>query len=130
MANRRTPDNVLKMRGTFRADRHASKVESYEPPAEGYPTPPDYLQGTQLAVWREVEAVMGRCNLYTQADASKVARYCCLEAQFRADPVEFPAAKLTQLRLTERDLYLDPESRARIGTGSRGQKANPFADLG
>lgn len=129
MANRRTPDNVLKMRGTFRADRHSLKAEGYEPPAEGYPSPPDYLKGEQLAVWHEVEAVMGRCNLYTQADASKVARYCCLEAQFRADPVEFPAARLTQLRLIERDLYLDPESRARIGSGTKGKKTNPFAEL-
>lgn len=130
MANRRTPDNVLKMRGTFRADRHGSKAEGYEPPAEGYPTPPDYLKGPQLAVWREVEATMGRCNLYTQADAAKLARYCCIEAQFRADPVEFPAARLAQLRLTERDLYLDPESRARIGSGTRAKKTNPFAELG
>lgn len=129
MANRRTPDNVLKLKGTFRADRHASKVKGYEPPAAGYPQPPAYLVGEQLAVWNEVEAVMGQCNLYTQADAAKLARYCCIEAQFRSDPIEFPAAKLTQLRLMERDLYLDPEARAKIGTTHKEAKGNPFADL-
>lgn len=130
MANRRTPDNVLKLKGTYRADRHGLKAEGYEPPAAGYPTAPDYLKGHQLAVWRDVEAVMARCNLYTQADAAKLARYCCIEAEFRADPAAFPASKLAQLRLTERDLYLDPESRARIGSGTRQKKTNPFADLG
>lgn len=130
MANRRTPDNVLKIKGNFRPDRHSLKAPGYMPPTDGYPSPPTYLKGEQLAIWREVEATMGSCNLYTQADAAKLARYCCIEAQFRADPVEFPASKLAQLRLTERDLYLDPESRAKLGTGTREKKANPFAELG
>jgi phage terminase small subunit len=131
MANRRTPDNVLKLKGTFRPDRHASKVSGYEPPAPGYPQPPEYLAGAQLAVWLEVESVMQGCNLYTQADAAKLARYCCIEAEFRADPALFPAAKLAQLRLMERDLYLDPEARAKIGIGTQaGKAANPFAELG
>lgn len=129
MANRRTPDNVLKLKGTYRADRHAKGPEGYHPPADGYPVAPAYLSGAALGVWREVEAVMGRCGLYTQADAAKLARYCCLEAQFRDDPVEFPAARLTQLRLTERDLYLDPEARAKVGAGQQPAKSNPFADL-
>ena len=129
MANRRTPDNVLKLRGTYRPDRHAKGKTGYQPPEAGYPVPPAYLPGAALAVWREVEAVMGHCGLYTQADAAKLARYCCLEAHFRDDPVEFPAARLTQLRLTERDLYLDPEARAKIGAGQKATNTNPFAEL-
>jgi phage terminase small subunit len=129
MANRRTPDNVLKLKGTYRPDRHAKGPEGYQAPAEGYPQPLEYLSGPALAIWREVEAVMGGCNLYTQADAAKLARYCCIEAEFRADPAEFPAAKLTQLRLMERDLYLDPEARAKVGATAKPKTSNPFADL-
>jgi phage terminase small subunit len=129
MAARRTPNNVHKLKGTFRADRHAQGPADYQPPAEGYPQPLDYLSGSALAVWREVETIMGNCKLYTQADAAKLARYCCIEAEFRADPAEFPAAKLTQLRLIERDLYLDPEARAKVGATTQTKKANPFAEL-
>jgi len=129
MANRRTPDNVLKLRGTYRADRHQNGPADYQPPAAGYPVAPAYLSGAARAVWTELEAVMGNCGLYTQADAAKLGRYCCLEAQFRDDPAEFPAARLTQLRLMERDLYLDPEARAKVGAARQAPKANPFADL-
>ena len=65
----------------------------------------------------------------TITDAAKLARYCCLEAEFRTSPIEFPAAKLSQLRLMERDLYLDPEARAKIGVGSANKPSNPFDDL-
>jgi phage terminase small subunit len=129
MANRRTPDNVHKLKGTYRADRHAQGPEGYQAPAEGYPQPLEYLGGPALAIWREVESFMGGCNLYTQADASKLARYCTIEAEFRACPADFPAAKLTQLRLMERDLYLDPEARARVGASAKPKARNPFADL-
>ncbi|MGY8830820.1 MAG: hypothetical protein ACKVIS_14985 [Pseudomonadales bacterium] len=129
MAARRTPNNVHKLKGTFRPDRHAERVSGYQPPADGYPRPPEYLAGAALVVWGEVEKVMGACNLYTQADAAKLARYCCIEAEFRAAPVEFPAAKLSQLRLIERDLYLDPEARAKVGGAGASKPANPFDDL-
>jgi phage terminase small subunit len=129
MAARRTPNNVHKLKGTFRADRHSQGPADYQPPAEGYPRPPEYLIGLALAVWGEVEQVMGKCNLYTQADAAKLARYCCIEAEFRTAPVEFPAAKLSQLRLMERDLYLDPEARAKVGGASASKSANPFEGL-
>ncbi|OEO23096.1 hypothetical protein AX279_22490 [Pseudomonas sp. J237] len=129
MANRRKPDNVLKLQGTYRIDRHAPKVSEYEPPAPGYPRAPEYLNENHLAVWREVEVAMGGCNLYTQADASKIARYCCIEAEFRASPTDFHASKLAQLRLMERDLYLDPEARAKLGGIGKSKKSNPFAEL-
>lgn len=129
MTARRTPNNVHKLKGTYRPDRHAERVSGYQPPAVGYPHPPEYLAGLALTVWGEVERVMGDCNLYTQADAAKLARYCCIEAEFRTSPIEFPAAKLSQLRLMERDLYLDPEARAKIGVGSANKPSNPFDDL-
>jgi phage terminase small subunit len=129
MAARRTPDNVHKLKGTFRPDRHAKNTAERELPAQGYPQPLAYLKADALAVWREVEAVMSVCNLYTQADAAKLARYCCIEAEFRADPAAFPSAKLAQLRLMERDLYLDPEARAKVGGVSKARTGNPFEDL-
>lgn len=129
MAARRTPNNVHKLKGTFRPDRHGESQQDYQPPVEGYPRPPEYLAGPALAVWGEVERVMSKCNLYTQADAAKLARYCCIEAEFRSGPCEFPAAKLSQLRLMERDLYLDPEARAKVVGTSKAKPMNPFADL-
>lgn len=129
MAARRTPDNVHKLKGTFRPDRHAKNTTERELPAPGYPQPLAYLSADAMVVWREVEATMSTCNLYTQADAAKLARYCCIESEFRADPAAFPSAKLAQLRLMERDLYLDPEARAKVGSVSSAKPHNSFADL-
>lgn len=129
MANRRTPASVHQIKGTFRPDRHATAPDGYQPPAEGYPLPPAYLDAAALEVWREVEAVMRPCCIYTQADAAKLARYCCIEAEFRSGPADFPAAKLSQLRLMERDLYLDPEARAKVGAISTAKTKNPFAEM-
>ncbi|WP_330926301.1 hypothetical protein [Candidatus Sororendozoicomonas aggregata] len=131
MANRKMPSNVHKMRGTHRKDRHGTTSEKALLSAS-YPGMPEHVADDIGAakVWEEVRAAMSEANIYTSADSNKLARYCILEAGFRADPVGFSetAARLTQLRLLENDLYLSPESRAKVG-GKKDKKSNRFSDF-
>ena len=113
-ANRRKPD---------KSDKKSK--ENYQ-----YPEPPEYLLSNQLAmeVWNQLREQMKDKGVYLQVDAAKIARYCCLEAEFRLGPEEYPSAKLAQLRLNERDLYLSPDARDSYGTGDAPPE-NPFASL-
>lgn len=124
--NRRKPDNVHRLNGTYRPHRHGQKRGDGPDIKKGYPKPPAYLKETPaFDVWKEIQKVMKDADIYTQADAAKIARYCVLEAEFRLTLTEYPTPKLAQLRLMERDLYLDPESRAKLGV-SKTKSANPF----
>ena len=112
---------------------------------------PEFLTYYEYAVyvWERVKGVMENSRIYNEADAGKLARYCVLQAQFEESIIysncekeneeidtdedgdnkhHFGASKLAQLRLLERDLYLDPEMRAKIGNKKK-KASNPFAEL-
>ncbi len=130
MANRKLPNNVHKLRGTHRKDRHGDSNDALV--SASYPEAPSHVvkYPGAIDVWNEVKAAMEEADIYTSADSNKLARYCILEAEFRIDPVGFSetAARLTQLRLLENDLYLSPESRAKIG-GKKKDNHNRFSDF-
>ena len=130
MANRKLPDNVHKLRGTHRKDRHGDSNDAFV--SAGYPEAPSHVvrYPGAIDVWNEIKAAMEEVDIYTSADSNKLARYCILEAAFRIDPAGFSktAARLTQLRLLENDLYLSPESRATIG-GKKKDNHNRFSDF-
>lgn len=52
-----------------------------------------------------------------------------LLAQFRTDPVEFPAAKLVRLEALLGKFGMTPADRAKVGGKKEAPKGNPFADL-
>lgn len=110
---RRKPNQVLELQGTKRKDRHSAQTDGSFDPC--YPDPPDYLTDKQLEIWHFVKECMEPANLYTKSDASKLARYCVMEIEWRTMLTEFPATKLAQLRSLEKDLYLDPEMRQKLG---------------
>ncbi len=130
MVNRTLPTNVHKLRGTYREHRHKNDGEALIPP--DYPKAPQYVIDFPGAidVWNQLEVSMLEADIYTLADSNKMARYCILEAEFRSNPIAFSesAARLTQLRLLENDLYLSPESRAKI-CGKKNEQANRFSDF-
>lgn len=85
--------------GTYRSDRHADITE-FATPAKSAPTPPRYLTKEARAVWREEVDRVVACGI-TDADSSLFARYCTMEAAYRAQIAagELPkAALLTELR--------------------------------
>lgn len=131
MGNRRLPNNIHKMRGSFKKCRHGSNlaIDDSELVEPEYPNMPEHVETYPGAskVWEEVRYAMIGANVYSTADSNKLARYCILEACFRTDPIQFTetASRLTQLRLLENDLYLSPESRAKVG-GKKDKVDNSF----
>jgi phage terminase small subunit len=127
MANRALPASVHKLNGTYQPCRHSEREEGRLELGDVYPECPDYIAQDHIAVqiWEDLRTIMEPSGLYTEADTSKIARYCMLEAEFRVKLDSFPTAKLQAIRLLERDLYLCPESRAKIGVKQK-QEDNPF----
>lgn len=78
--------------------------------------------------WNKIKKIMEPTGIYTEADADALSQYCILWVDFAFDPDAFPASKLAQMRLTRKDLYLDPESRAKLG-GKKSSTSNPFENL-
>ena len=128
MAGRRLPNNVHDLQGTKQKCRHG---ESSDPLLEAkYPAPPAVIKANEAALkkWNEVKKIMEPAEIYTAADVDALTQYCLMMSDYISDPKEFPATKLAQLRLVRKDLYLDPESRAKV-TGKAGTKTNPFDAL-
>ena len=81
-----------------------------------------------MEIWGKLKTLMVDMNIYQKPDAAKIARYCCLESEFRVNTEEFPSAKLAQLRLIERDLYLSPDTREALKNDAV-EVENPFIKL-
>ncbi len=125
MSRRKTPNNVHNLNGSFRNDRHGGGKEVAIP--EGYPEVPEFLKdyAPALRVWDSIKVVMESSNIYTAADALILARYCQMQAEFQACPAKYTAAEKRELRALESQLYLNPESRARLGIKKK-DSTNPF----
>jgi P27 family predicted phage terminase small subunit len=75
-----TPDNVLRLRGTLRADRHGSRMrtECAEPDAPGV------LRGAALDVWRRTVPLLLELRAVAKIDGDALARYCVAQAAWEA----------------------------------------------
>jgi P27 family predicted phage terminase small subunit len=75
-----TPDNVLRLRGTLRADRHGSRMrtECAEPDA------PKVLRGAALDVWRRTVPLLLELRSVAKIDGDALARYCVAQASWEA----------------------------------------------
>lgn len=128
MAGRRLPNNVHALRGTKQKSRHGENDGPIL--TGGFPQMTDEVKADPRAVkhWNKIKKIMEPTGIYTEADADALSQYCLLWVEFAFCPSEFPSAKLAQMRLTRKDLYLDPESRAKLG-GKKASNKNPFESL-
>ena len=126
MARPRTPTNVLELKGSFKKDpqRRREDAEAVGP-LGGSPT---HINGAVRGAWNEIVASAPR-EVLTGSDALAVELAANLLAQFRADPVEFTAAKLVRLEALLGKFGMTPADRAKVGGKKEAPKGNPFADL-
>lgn len=92
-------------------------------------TPPSWLSVGALEEWRLIFPKLKKAGVLAQTDEMALAVYCELAAEFKECPTEFPAAKLTQLRLIMADFGLTPHSRATMSTQGGGS-GNKFSNNG
>lgn len=75
------PAEELKLRGTFRADRHADRDKV--PKAEGTPKKPRHLKGEAAAHWRDVVPLLAGNGTAKQADTAALVALCETWALYR-----------------------------------------------
>lgn len=92
-------------------------------------TPPDWLSVGAREEWLITVPKLKSSRVLAQTDQMALAVYCELASEFKECPQEFPAAKLTQLRLVMADFGMTPHSRAALGGGDK-PKGNAFAGNG
>src|SRR5437763_1467376 len=95
MGRNRTPTNVLELRGSFKHNPQRSRPN--EPRAEGeIGAAPDRFTDEQKKAWDDVVNLCHK-GVLCRADALAVEIAAVLLAEFRANPVDMPAAKLARL---------------------------------
>lgn len=127
MARPRTPTNVLEMRGAYKKD--PQRRRNYEPEAvEGIGPAPDYFTPEQADAWN---VIISQCHagVLCQADGIAVEIAAVLLANFRADPLEMPAAKLARLDSLLARFGMTPSDRSKVAGAKKEEPANPFAKL-
>ena len=139
-----TPTEILKMRGSRRAERRKGEPK----PDKGRPRCPSWLKGNAKTEWKRLVEMLDRMGILTKVDGNALSRYCRLWQRWRRAedfieehgtqyPVKkvsgtgkerktevvgfrmFPEAKLAsvlsvELRRLECEFGLTPASRTRI----------------
>lgn len=126
MGRPRKPTNVLEMSGAFKKDpqRKRQDAETSGPLGKA----PPHINGAVLNAWNEIVKSAPR-EVLTGSDALAIEVAANLLAQFRDDPIEFPAAKLVRLEALLGKFGMTPADRAKVGGKKEAPKGNQFADL-
>lgn len=126
MANMRKPDNVLKLSGSYRKDRHGDPKDKIEMEIEA-PEMPDFLDDVAAEEWKRVCRILENMGLLTVLDRTVLAQYCVLYSKLAGDPAKFGPSDHTQLRLCAKEMGFTPSARSGIKVPNEGQ--GEFKDL-
>lgn len=128
MARPKTATSLLEARGAFLL--HPERKRAGEPvvTAPFRPEPPDHLKPDQAACWREVVGMVP-AGVLTGADHIIVEIVCCLLTQFRRDPDEFLASRLTRLTSEMSKIGLSPSARAGLVVAPAVPANDPWAEF-
>ena len=126
MARPRTPTNVLDARGAFK--KHPERKRKDAETSGPLSAAPAHLAAGAMQAWQEIERSAPR-DVLTDSDRLALELAANLLAQFRENPVEFPAAKLVRLEALLGKFGMTPADRAKVGGKKEAPKGNPFADL-
>ena len=134
MANIRKPNNVHKLQGTYREDRHGALGEALgddKNPIPPMPGPPDTLCDEGTMEWWRVVSILQPYDVLKATDYCCLIAYCTMFGQLKRNPLLFNAALYTQLRGYMNDLGLTPVSRSKIhiGGGDGKSSTNKFNDI-
>ena len=126
MANKRIPDNVHKLKGTYQPCRHGDP-ETKPDWDESFPDIPDCVAEIPEAAaeWLRVSNFVP-AGVITQTDRTAFSQYCVLWSEFVKDPEGFPSSKHAQLKLVQQELGFTPISRGKIGGAPKGPGEGGF----
>lgn len=126
---RKTPTNVLELRGSFKKhpERRAARANEPEPTGP-IGSPPSHLTLTQCAAWQEI-VDNAHPGVFGSSDRAALEIAAVLMAEFR----QLGTAGITDARISRlisllSSFGMTPADRAKINVTCK-QKRNPFADL-
>lgn len=83
------------------------------------PKPPAWLSAAARKEWKRLAPLMTAAHEWRPEYADQLAVYIVCLLSFKADPANFTAAQLSQLRMLAQDLGLTPRSRKNIAREGR-----------
>lgn len=125
MGRHRQPEVLAELRGLKRQNPGRYGNTPTSPYALG--APPAHLSDEARAVWMELEAYALE-GVLKGSDRIVLEVASVLVAQFRKDPVEFAAAKMTHMIGVLARLGLSPADRQRLNMPDR-ERRNAFDEL-
>ena len=128
MARPRKPTEQLKASGAFTANPERLKARDGEPiVSEPLGKPPVHLDAMELAVWKEIEAMIP-ARVATAADA--LALECLVKLTIQIRTEEKPTASLFAQALTYMGRFgLTPSDRAKMTVPQEGEAENPWQSM-
>jgi len=127
MPQRKKPTSLHVVQGTYQPCRHDGNADTET--KVGEPEKPDWLSDEASREWDKTMAVLSQAGYMAQTDSVALATYCELVSEFAACPSDFPAGKLSQLRLLMADLGLTPSARTKMPIPQKGESSNPFEGM-
>jgi len=131
MANSRKPNNLLKLEGTFRKDRHGDDGESLDDVDLGeLPPAPDFLGDIAREEWYRVTGLLEKANLLKGTDYGIMVSYCRLFELIASGEADNKVTIYSQFRVIANDIGLTPVARSKVIVGDKKPKSgNQYSDL-
>jgi len=125
MARHRTATQILEQKGAFAQNPQRRRPNEPETPKLSLKVP-EHLGPAEADCWREISGLVAH-GVLQQSDSIALEIAAALLAQFRADPENFVASRLTRLQSVLAELGMTPSSRSRVVVEKPNK--NEFADL-
>ena len=127
MARHAQPREVAELKGAHR--KHPERYRK-QPPSVKQPigTAPAYMHPAARACWFELES-LAPDKVLTGADRVALELLSNLLAEYRDDPKEFPATKITHLVGCLARLGMTPADRQKIGVEKKADGADGFDEF-
>ena len=115
MANRRKPDHIHVLNGTYRKDRHGNLNEKLESRGDFPKDPPEHLKLSPSAkqCWNDI-ARLTPLGILTASDVLIVEIIASLLAEFRRAPAAMQASRISRLSIELGKLGLSPSDRSKL----------------
>lgn len=127
---RKTPTNVLELRGSFKKNPRRRTERANEPvPTGGIGDPPNNLKPQEQAIWHEIVGILAP-GVLANSDRMILEIVSVLMAEFRlVGTAGMTDGRLSRLTAILGQLGMTPADRSRVNVPMKAKAVNPFSLL-
>ncbi|MEY3371720.1 MAG: hypothetical protein RLZZ537_188 [Pseudomonadota bacterium] len=127
---RKTPTNVLELRGSFKKHPERRAARANEPkPTGSIGDPPEHLKPQEQDLWREIVGIVAP-GVLANSDRLVLEITSVLMAEFRIlGTAGMTDGRLSRLSALLGQLGMTPADRARVNVPMKAKAVNPFTDF-